>query len=497
MIRALTAVPVALAAFFAVMILAALAMRTGLVSDDAVSLWAGAIAAGDGEVPIGRIIAAYPSLPFMTTALLEYLTPVGTPTPALIAGTILALICILCFVALRDAGIGPLVAMVATALTALHPAMLRAAVAGPAEMFFALFMFMFASGLYQLRARSAAPEVMSVGLALLGLAFSHPLGAAVCIAAVPLLILAVRPALAANSSANMVIALIFPTVFCVGAFAYVSWVFPGSGWSFLAAPDQSLAAWSAGMSRLIGAATAPVLAVVAGLATVTALALGAPLAAAAIILVRHRMPLAMPPVIVAAAVTAAAMFAVGTGLFGDPALLVAAAPILAATMLMRVGDLRARSRAVVALLVLGWFGGLAGLLIMDPRTGVQAHDLWTSARGDAERIDALALGRATIGVGDVLVDTYNAPAVVLGRAQAAGLIGPNSEAFSLALMFVRIDTPFVAVADPQSPAGAHDSINRAFPLLYRRGIDGYHLVYQNRTWRLYARADRALPVNQQ
>jgi len=33
-------------------------------------------------------------------------------------------------------------------------------------------------------------------------------------------------------------------VFALGAFAYVSWVFPGDGWSFLAAPTESLAGWA-------------------------------------------------------------------------------------------------------------------------------------------------------------------------------------------------------------------------------------------------------------
>lgn len=489
MIRAVAAAPVALVAFFMVMVLAALAMRVGFVSDDAVSLWAGAIAAGDGEVPIGRIIAAYPSMPFMATTLLEYLTPIGTPTPALIAASILSLLCFLSFAAFRNSGIGFIVATAATALTMLHPAMLRAAVAGPAEMFFVLFLFLFASGLYDLRARSAAPEVMTIGLALVGLSFSHPVGAALCIASVPFLILAVRPALAANSSANMVIALIFPTVFCVGAFSYVSWVFPGSGWSFLTAPEQSLAAWSAGMSRLVGMAPTPILAIVAAIATAAALALGAPLAVTTMVRIRSRLPLVMPPLIVACAAVAAAVFTVGTGLFGDPAILLAAAPILAASILMRVPDMREHRTFALAMLALGWLGGAVGLLIMDPRIGVQARDAWTATRGDRDRVDALELGHATVGMAGVLVDTFNAPAVVLGRTQASGLIGPNNEAFSLSILFGRIDAPFVALADPQSATGAQDRINRAFPLLYRRGMKGYRLVYQNQTWRMYARAD--------
>ena len=56
------------------------------------TLWAGAIAAGDGEMPIGRIVAAYPTIPFLATTLLEFVTPRGTPTPALLAAGVLALL---------------------------------------------------------------------------------------------------------------------------------------------------------------------------------------------------------------------------------------------------------------------------------------------------------------------------------------------------------------------------------------------------------------------
>jgi subfamily B ATP-binding cassette protein MsbA len=38
----------------------------------------------------------------------------------------------------------------------------------------------------------------------------------------------------------------------VGAFTYVSWVFPGDGWSFFAAPTQSLSLWKAAVARVFG-----------------------------------------------------------------------------------------------------------------------------------------------------------------------------------------------------------------------------------------------------
>ena len=80
--------------------------------------------------------------------------------------------------------------------------------------------------------------------------------------------------------------------------------------------------------------------------------------------------------------------------------------------------------------------------------------------GDRERLDALAVGGAMVGRDGVLVDTDNAPAVVLGRGRAHGLLEPASEPFALALLFGRLDTPFVAVPDPQSNAGANDRLEQ-------------------------------------
>ncbi len=67
MIRILPAALIGLFTFVAVLALSRFAIKAGLVPDDAVILWAGAITAGDGEMAIGRIVAAYPTIPFLAT----------------------------------------------------------------------------------------------------------------------------------------------------------------------------------------------------------------------------------------------------------------------------------------------------------------------------------------------------------------------------------------------------------------------------------------------
>jgi hypothetical protein len=118
---------------------------------------------------------------------------------------------------------------------------------------------------------------------------------------------------------------------------------------------------------------------------------------------------------------------------------------------------------------------------------VQLRAAWEGSAAEPARLDALALGGVTASHDGVLIDTDNAPAVVLGRGQARGLIGPQNPDFAVALLLRRLDTAFVAVPDPHAAAGIRDRLNEAFPLLYRDGAPGYRLAYSNKTWRLYAR----------
>lgn len=483
-------VPIAsvmLVTFVAVVVLSRIATTAGLVPDDAVTLWANAITAGDSQMPIGRIVAAYPTIPFLATTLLEFVAPLGTPTPVLLTAGALALLAGVWLVSFRRAGLPLIAAAAATLLLALHPAMLRAAIAGPAEMILAVFLCLLGGALYDLRARSSTPEVMTVALALLGLAFSHPMGAALTCAAIPLLIFAVRPEMLANSVANVVIALVFPTAFCVGAFAYMSWVFPGSGWSFLVAPAEGLASWAVGFAQLFGRGLTGSRALDAGIAIVVALVLAAPVVPIAIIWVYRRRPLAAPTMVIVLMTAAAAWITVTTGLFGDPAALAVMPPILAAIIIARIPVVRERLAAILPLLVLGWLGGVVGLAIVDPRGAANVRIALEGGGVDQDRLAAMSLGSATVGRDGILVDTFNAPAIVLGRGRARGLLSPSDEAFTLGVLFSRIETPFVAVPDPQTGIGAQDRLNKAFPLLYRRGTPGYHLIYEKGNWKLFAR----------
>jgi hypothetical protein len=202
--------------------------------------------------------------------------------------------------------------------------------------------------------------------------------------------------------------------------------------------------------------------------------------------VRRRQPLVVPPLVFVAAALAATAISVLSGLFGDPTAIIVAAPVLAAAIVVRVPEAAERRALAVGLLAIGWLGGLVSLTLADPLTMNRLAGSFTSA-GGSERGDALAAGGAASGRDGVLADVDNAPAFVLGRSSARGILGPQSEAFALSLLFARIDVPFVAVPDPHSRTGANDRLDAAFPALFRAGLPGYRLIYQNNTWRLFGR----------
>jgi membrane protein XagC len=491
MTRLLSVLAVVLFTFVAVFLVSRSATTAGLVPDDAVTLWASAVSAGDGEMPIGRIVAAYPTIPFLATTLLELAAPAHTPTPILLTSTVLAIFAGALFVSFRRKGIPLAGGSLMIFLVVLHPAMLRAAIAGPAEIIFAVFLFLFGSALFDLRVRSNAPEVMAVALSLLGLTFSHPMGAAIACAAIPLFVFSISPELFLNRPMNLVLALAFPTAFCIAAFSYMSWVFPGSGWTFLVAPAQGVAAWAVGFSNLFGRGLTGLLAIDASIAVIVALLFAAPIVPVAIVWIWRRRPLASPALVIIAMAAAATGITVATGLFGDPAAIAVLPPILAAIIIVRVPLVRERLPVVLPLLVVGWLGGIAGLVLADPSGATNVSVALNGRNVDIERVAAIDLGKATVGHDGILVDTLNAPAVVLGRGRAHGLLSPSHEAFTLGILFSRIDTPFVAVPDPLIGIGAQDRLNRAFPLLYRRGAAGYHLIYENAGWRLFARTETA------
>ena len=133
-------------------------------------------------------------------------------------------------------------------------------------------------------------------------------------------------------------------------------------------------------------------------------------------LVYRRRPLVVPAAVFVATAIAATAICVVSGFFGDPTAIVVAAPVLAATVVIRIPIARERIVVVIGLLILGWLGGLVSLALVDPITVNRLHAAFEPVA--SERLDTIAAGGASVGHDGVLADTDNAPALVLGRGRA-------------------------------------------------------------------------------
>ncbi len=377
-------------------------------------------------MPLGRIVAAYPTLPFLATTLLEFITPAGYAHAGHPDGMRARASGRLWLVAFRRLGLPLSARPLIILLLALHPAVLRAAIAGPAEMMLAVFLFLLGDALLcfarpQRGARSDGGRAVAARSCLLA---SDGGGARLRGDPAVRIRRAARNAGRARYSIRSSPCYFRPSS-ALRRFSYMSWVFPGSGWSFLVAPAEGY--------RQLGARgfSLPVRPRVDRLARRSTPA--SPWSSCCCSprpWCRWRIGLGLAAPAAGRSCTgdydddrvAAAGIAVLTGLFGDPAALAVMPPMLAALVIIRLPLVRERLAVVLPLLVLGWFGGLAGLVHLSIRA---ARSTWGSrsraASVDVERLAAINLGNATVGHDGVLVDTLQ---LAGHRARARGRSRP-------------------------------------------------------------------------
>ncbi len=267
----------------------------------------------------------------------------------------------------------------------------------------------------------------------------------------------------------------FRPCFAVGAFAYVSWVFPGSGWSFFAAPAESLSAWSAGVARVFGDGFTGSLTLDAALAILHR-------ACARRTARRRRARNAFA----AAAAGRAGRWCSPRSWSrrrrspSRPASSAIRPPLWSRRRCCR-GRRHARAgRARAALAVrsrcslLGWFGGAAGIGIVDPRDrdATPRHGRRASRRPRAARCARRSAAPRSDAMACWSTPTMRPPSCSAAAARTACSTRRASRS-RWRMLFGRLATPFVAVPDPQSITGASDRLNKTFPPLYRHGAPGY------------------------
>jgi hypothetical protein len=504
-IRALRFAAIVLVAFAALLAVNSWLRQHGFIAASVMRDWGEVVLYGDGKGSYREFTTTYPPIAFALGILAG--VPIrqisSLPPPAVTAALLAALLAATWASALRAAGYGRWWSVVLTALVCLHPFFLYLATTGVGAVLLLIAVYWLAAAYCASRIKGRVTDLMNLALALAFTAFVHPLGALICVLALPFLALALPPALIARSALNSMLVLLFPLLFALGSFAYENALFEGSATAFL----RNLFGHVPAVVRTgNGFAVAPsdplAWCIVIGVAALT-LAAAMPVALMPVLRWRHGRGLARPiPALFALASVAVASVgikAVTSGGTANPsALLEMAAPFVAlAAVAVRHWPSSPRRRCAVAALllagvVLGW--GLSFLW----RSGEPA--LWRDAAmgvpvNVGQNAGAAALGRYLVTRTDVLIDASAHPEVLAARGSAYGLVVPTDDAFMLTTLTRQIRTRFIAVPDPDFLAMLNDDlIIQAFAKMYEQGTRGYHLIYDTNGWRVYERNDARNPV---
>lgn len=453
-------------------LLAASGFRSGFTND----LAGRALLGIDGKIGVGEIISAYPPLAYLPMLAAQGITDLAGGSAARLLAALLAGAMVATWLhGLLRANYQPLAALLLTVLLALNPIFLRAMLAGPEAMLALWGVWLFAISVFTLRASGAVDDLILVSVSLVILFFTAPLGAVFAIAALPFLLLSTPTDVARNSQFSVYLVLLFPLLFCLFSFMFVSWLFLHDPWAFvprrvLESPVRAAQPW---WTLTIGAVLSAVAA--------------APILIGLIVRARARRLVQAP----AFALLGILMLAIAIALLGGVtesfAIALIPAAAIAAALALRWPQEDGRFRRVALLIALGMIG--AGVVVRMDASPTNVHfrqALTGQTQPPSRRAAEADLGEFLAGRSDVLIDAAAFPAVVAARGSAEGLITSTDTAFALSVLRRRVETREVAVPAPD-PSRNADIISRALPDLYGSGAPGLRLIYDQGGWRVWRR----------
>lgn len=446
-------------------------------------------AAGKGS--FGDFVSAYPQAAATLATVLGLAAKFAglAPPPGFAAFCVAAALFVFWAAAFRSAGYGML-SWVLALLLAAHPYFLYSAAAGVDAVLLLAAVYWLASAFCASRATGHLIDFMSLALALAFAVSVHVYGVLLCLLLLPFLPVSLPASLRGQPTPSVLLVLLFPTLFCLASFAYLSFVMRGDASAYLLDLWRHMGLFhiepghARGWERQFVALASW---------SVFLLLLALP-AALALLLARRDSPAALPmAALIGWAVLAAcavAMLASRSGGLGLGGRLEISVPFLglAAVAIRHWSPQRGRGVLATLLLAAGAAGGWAGLLLQNGGELAQWRDAVLQRRAEpAAETSSTVFGRYLADLSDVLIDVRADPALLVSRGSAAGLIVSGERAFKQTLECRCFTARFVAIADPNGAGHGVDDLNRAFPLLYRAGIAGYHSIYDANGWRVYER----------
>ncbi len=450
--------------------------RGGYASLASLELWGRTLLAADGAVRAPSIIAAFPPLPYLAAITADLALPAAGPR-------LLSAIAVLFFSlmvagwlrAFRSEGFTRGFAIVAVALLALNPLMLRSVGEGPGWASLHAGVSMLAIGLFNLRRHHRINDVILVALSLPVILLSDPAGLVILFAAIPCIVLCVPDAQMRRSPVGVMMTLLFPAAFILLGFAYTNWIFSGDPWAFLG-----------GFAAL--AIAPPVPGDQFGLA-MAGLAAAAPILFAILIRTRRQSGLRRATYAVLLCAVAATLLGWATKIWPSPVQFAALGIPLGMAAATRWPRNRAGDeKGIVVLLLAGWLGGLVFVWNAPDTESERMRAALTGAPMAAADAELAALGYALAGQDDVMFDAEAAPAAIAYRGDAKGISAASTMRFRTAGLRQFAEARVQVVRDTRSAAGA-DAMGRTFPRLHQHGLPGYELLHDGPNWRAWIRKD--------
>lgn len=460
--------------------------------DLALRYWAKLLAVLDSTgIRLENLGALYPHGRFYALAPFHYLGPLDSPgAPYLVSALVAAGLIVLWNHHLRRAGHPASFRAVLIGLALVHPALLWNATNGALGTISLLFFYLlYMAALRMVQHRDIHSFIM-LGVVLALFFFVDEVTFYLFVALVPLLALMVPRQILVSAPLSAYVILATPLMVVILGWLYFNWVFYGTPLAFLSEPHSGFLGarqdvehirwlrtyggeWVApgAVAAVLTAAAYPVLFLLLGRA-----ARHPAHFSAAIVLLLH-------PVVAVALATY-------DYFLSHPMEIVALVVAGVMAELTMLDSRRPHVRwAAIGLLSAGVVGGWYGFL----HDATPAMQRWASAlvapvsagphSGDA------ALGRwLNRNRGVTLMDEGTAYRVIAARGDAEGLVLPFSDSFKIELRRGRPGLDMVVVPDPGTARGRRDAINQRWPELYKAGIPGYSLVYDDDGWRVWRRS---------
>jgi hypothetical protein len=472
-------------------LLAAWVISNHYLNDSALLRWSKLLTVLDAsEVHLEYIGMMHPHVPIYLLAPFYYLPGLATPAaPYLLSVLSGGLLLMIWNYHLRLKRYGAAARGLLLLLAGLNPLFLWTVSSGSEKALSLLMYYLFCFAILRTLLQMDARSIIMLAATLVGYFFVDERTFFLAVAFFPLIPMVAPPTMLRESPLSVFFVIILPLMLAIGSWFYLNWVFHGDAQTFLTVTDSSFlgARLDSGESlwlRSVGGTWMMPTLLSLGLALISFPSL---LWQASVVWHSSRL---RNGVLVFLLVPVLAMGVASGGFFiAHPAemLFLLCAGSMAGLLLLPRANRRQKTLAAGMLLLgdlvaAGWFMGYPSVDMLKWRQAISGQDQDVPQEMDRGLGHWLAENRLPTLIADRA--GYRA---IAARGDSKGLLLSFMPEFKLALQRADPGVAQVVVINPSHERAYADRVTRQYPDLYRNGLPGYRLVFQNPHWHVYRR----------